>query len=119
MRKIAWILLPIMLALGWWGWTAWQQARTVTYVIPPGADPTLMNIPEEIVLTIGIKDTLVIENRDDKIHMFGPFVVGPHSTVVKRFKTPRVYDGVCTVHKDKYIKLVVNPAPWKFHAGYD
>ncbi len=96
----------------------WGKVRTVTYVIPPGASQKLaageeiVDFPNEITLTIGVRDTIVIENQDDAVHAFGPFTILPHTTLTKRFKTPRVYESACTFHKDQQMKLVINPAPW-------
>ena len=106
--------------LGWLALSQFQTLRTVTYVIPPGTKQNIetgrpgAEFPDEIVLTVGLKDTIVIENRDDVIHSFGPFVVAPHSQLRKRFDTPVVYEGVCTFHQDEHMRIVVNPAPWDF-----
>lgn len=92
-----------------------QEAwRTVTFVIPAGAaaGQTVVAFPNEVVLTVGLKDTIVIENQDDEIHLFGPFVVAPRSTVTKQFKTPALYQGECTFHQARQMTLVVEPAPW-------
>ena len=96
----------------------WQRERTVTYVIPPGtgaqlaAGQELASFPQEIILTIGLQDTLVIENQDDEVHAFGPFSILPHTTLTKRFKLPTVYESACTFHQDRTMRLVIKPAPW-------
>ena len=95
-----------------------DKTRTATFIIPPGTSKNIqtgqaeIEIPDEINLTLGIKDTIVIENQDDVIHSFGPFVVGPHSTLTKKFDVPVVYKGACTFHPEQQMRLVVNPAPW-------
>jgi hypothetical protein len=103
------MLLALLLLL-----TRYETWRTVTYVIPPGvgAGEATVVIPDEIVLRVGVKDTLVIENQDNVIHAFGPFVIGPESTFTQRFRRPLVYDAVCTFHEDQQLRLVVNSAPW-------
>ena len=68
-------------------------------------------IPAEIVMTLGVKDTLVIENQDNVVHSFGPYILSPESTFTHRFHTPLVYKAACTFHEDQ-VSLVVNPAPW-------
>ncbi len=111
-------LLLLAGVLGWFIVGQWEKTRTVTYVIPPGASQKLeageeiVDFPNEITLTIGVRDTIVIENQDDAVHAFGPFTILPHTTLTKRFKTPRVYESACTFHKDQQMKLVINPAPW-------
>ena len=52
------------------------------------------------------------QEPDGQIHSFGPFVVGPHSTLTKRFDVPLTYQGTCTFHQKQQMRLVVNPAPW-------
>jgi len=106
-----------LLGLGAAGWVAvvqWEQWRTVTFVIPAdtAAGQNSVAFPDEIMLTVGLKDTIVIENQDDELHLFGPFVVAPRSTVTKQFKMPVIYQGACTFHQDRQMTLVVEPAPW-------
>lgn len=114
------LVLLLLGALGGMAVTKRQQTRTLTFVIPSdtgrqiAAGQIAVNFPDEIVLTVGIQDTIVIENQDDVIHSFGPFVVGPHSTLTKRFEVPITYDGACTFHPEQHMRLVVNPAPWDF-----
>ncbi len=119
-RYFKWLLLIVFL-LGTVGWTAfnrWEQARTVTYVIPPGAGHQMalgeepVDFPSELTFTIGVRDTIVIKNRDDVVHTFGPFIIMPHTTLTKRFDKVRVYQNSCTLHKDHQMKLIVKPAPW-------
>ena len=107
-----------LLIVGLLVYQQWEQARTVTFVIPPGtnaelaAGRKLVTFPQEVVLTIGLKDTLIIENQDDAVHVFGPFSILPHTTLTKRFKSPRVYENACTFHQDRLMRVVVNSAPW-------
>jgi hypothetical protein len=117
--RIILVLLLVSL-LGWFAASQYETARRVVYVIPPGAGSgqVVFDIPDEIVLTLGIKDTIVIENQDEVAHIFGPFVVIPHTTMTYRFDHPVTYEGVCTFHKERQMKLVVNPAPWQLHFFY-
>lgn len=120
LRYVKWLLLILLVvsAVGWPAFTRWEQARTVTYVIPSGTSQRLaagekgVEFPSELVFTIGVQDTIVIENRDEAVHTFGPFVILPHTTLTKRFDKARVYENSCTFHKDRQMKLIVNPAPW-------
>ena len=91
---------------------SYKRLRTVTYIIPPGAGEKLadgqdtVELPDELILT-GIQDTLVIENQDDVVHSFGPFVILPHTTLLKRFTTSGTYQGSCTFHPDQHVTLTV------------
>ena len=108
----------IVVSLLWAGSLLYAQVRTVKFVIPPGTEQQIatgkpgVDFPDEITLTLGLRDTIVIENQDDVIHSFGPFVIGPRSTLVKRFDVPITYEGACTFHQEQQMRLVVNPAPW-------
>jgi len=119
------ILLPLVVIVGWFVLIGWEKTRTASYVIPPGTNARLANgeevldIPEEIVLTVGIKDTLVIENQDNVVHTFGLFTILPQTTLTKRFTTPRVYQNVCTFHENREMKVVVKPAPWDIFSDAD
>ena len=112
------ILIPLAIIIGWFVLIGWEKTRTVTYVIPRGTNARLangedvLNIPEEVVLTVGVKDTLVIKNQDNVVHTFGLFTILPGTTLTKRFTSPRVYQNVCTFHENREMKVVVNAAPW-------
>ena len=112
--------LLLFAALSWFALGQLETARTVTYVIPPGTKQSIetgrpgVEFPDEIVFTVGLKDTIIIENQDDVIHSFGPFVVAPNSTLSKRFDRPVVYEGACTFHQDEHMRIVVKPALWDF-----
>jgi hypothetical protein len=57
------VLLGLLVAV--WGIGAgWEANRKVTYVIPAGAGTgeASVEFPDEIVLTLGLKDTVVIKN---------------------------------------------------------
>ncbi len=74
--------------------------------IAAGEDPDI--VPLEIRLTIGEKDTLVIENRDTVGHTIGDFWVGTGETLRQKFHTPGVYLGLCTVHPAQQIQIIVS-----------
>lgn len=111
------ILIALLIAglLYGGGSMLYERYRTVTYVIPAGTAATqgTVDIPTSIELTIGVKDVLVIDNQDEVIHSFGPFVVGPHSKFVQRFSRPMTFEGECSVHPDEGLTLTVHPAPWQ------
>lgn len=110
------LVLLALAAIAWWGATHYQAARTITYIIPPGASQRLaggeevIDMPRQLVINVG--DTIIIENQDETVHTFGPFTLLPHTKLTKQFKTARIYQNACTFHQDKQMTLVVNPAPW-------
>ena len=112
------VTISLLVAGGWFMAAKHEETRKLTFVIPPGTSRQLeagqagVNFLDEIVLTLGVQDTIIIKNQDDVIHNFGPFVVGPHATLTKRFESPITYEGACTFHQEQHMRLVVNPAPW-------
>jgi hypothetical protein len=97
-------LLPLV-ALIWLAAVQYDRVRTVTFVIPPGTNRRLaageevVDYPTELTLTIGVQDTLVIENQDNVVHTFGLFTILPHATLTQRFKTARIYESTCIFHQ--------------------
>jgi len=114
------LLLLLLVVLGWFVMIKREETRKFIFIIPPGTRQQIetgqpaVNFPDEIILTVGVQDTIIIENQDEVMHSFGPFVVGPHSTLTKRFDIPITYEGACTFHQEQQMRLVVNPAPWDF-----
>ena len=110
------LVLIILGVVGWYAFGRVHGTHTVTYVIPRGSSERLaagqevVQFPDELVFTVG--DTLIIENQDDEVHAFGPFIILPQTTLTKRFTTARVYRNACTFHQDRQMTLTVNPAPW-------
>ena len=116
-HKVLWPALVATLAFlsvaGWFLLARYEQARTVRYVIPAGAGQgAAVTFPTEIDVVIGVRDILVVENQEEAVHSFGPFVVLPRTTLVKRFNEVKVYQGACSLHRDRQMQLVVHPAPW-------
>ena len=112
------LALLLLVSVGWLITVKREEARQITFVIPPGTSRQIergqagVNFPDEIILTLGLWDTIIIENQDNVIHNFGPFVVGPQATLTKRFDVPITYEGACSFHQEQQMRLVVNPAPW-------
>jgi hypothetical protein len=112
------LAILLLIALGWFAAAKREDYRKISFVIPAGTSRQLesgnLNVafPDEVILTLGLQDTIIIENQDDVIHSFGPFVIGPQSILTKRFDVPITYEGACTFHQEQQMRLVVNPAPW-------
>ena len=96
------------------GSTQSKESHEYRIVIPAGTgdriaagdDPNI--VPLEIHLTLGEKDTLVIENRDTVGHTIGDFWVGTGETLRQKFQIPGVYLGLCTVHPAQQIQIIVS-----------
>jgi plastocyanin len=121
MQRRTWTLigaligLGLILALGAAVLLTTQKAADREYriVIPEGTqarieageDPAI--IPSEIHLTLGKKDTLVIENRDVVGHQVSDFFIGAGQTLRQTFRSAGVYQGECTIHPDAQIQIIV------------
>ncbi len=120
------VLLGVILAVGlvsllvWFFATQYETMRRVVYIIPPGvaAGQATLDVPDQIILTLGVKDTIVIENQDEVMHTFGPFVIAPQTTLTHRFHKVVNYQGACTFHQKRQMSLIVNPAPWQIYFFY-
>lgn len=116
-KLLGWIIAGLLLVgtLVWFVTGPYETLRRVVYVIPPGvaAGQATLEVPDQIVLTLGIQDILVIENQDEVFHTFGPFVIAPHTTMTQRFEHVVNYQGACSFHQQRQMSLVVKPAPWQ------
>jgi hypothetical protein len=84
------------------------------FEIPPGTGRRLLRgetvdvLPSPLVVEVG--DRIRIRNRDDAGHVLGPFVVGPHETLVERFTRPGRLTGACRVHSSGRLVVEVRAA---------
>jgi len=58
-------------------------------------------------LHLGVNDTLVVANLDDRAHVVGPFSVRAGETVSHTFSKAGVYQGQCTIHPGGAITITV------------
>ena len=113
-NKVYLILITVLLltTVGWFVVAQPQEAKTITFVIPPGtaeqleAGNEVIKFPNELTFTVG--DTIVIDNQDDVVHAFGPFTILPHTTLTQRFSTAKIYQNSCTFHQNRQMTLMVN-----------
>lgn len=74
-------------------------------LIEAGQEPDI--IPSEIVMSLASQPILVIENQDNSAHQVGPFFVGAGETVRQHFSRPGIYEGGCSIHRDRQVKIIV------------
>jgi hypothetical protein len=89
------------------------HGATLHYVIPAGTGARL-DAGEEVEilpasLTVRVGDVIRIDNLDDRTHAVGPFSVGSGQSLTQRFSSPGTLEGVCSVHPDGRLRLVVEP----------
>jgi hypothetical protein len=112
------------LACGLLGAAAWAAVAPVTSVsnetlfeIPQGtwarrmAGDAVEILPEEIRLTLGVRDILVLKNSDDVPQMFGPTLMMPGQSFRLPFETASEYQFACTAHASGQMTIIVEPYP--------
>jgi hypothetical protein len=93
------------------------ESREAVYVIPQGtwakrmAGEKLDVLPDEIRLTLGVRDVLVLRNQDDVPQMFGPVLIMPGQGFSLPFKLATSYQFACSLHVSGQLSVVVQPAP--------
>ena len=68
-------------------------------------------LPAEIVLTIGVNDTLLLRNLDDVPQVFGPVLIMPGQSFSLPFELASSYQFACTAHASGQMTVTVKPLP--------
>ena len=68
-------------------------------------------LPDEIRLTLGVRDVLVLENLDDVPQIFGPTLMMPGQSFRLPFALASSYQFACTAHASGQMTIVVEPFP--------
>jgi hypothetical protein len=112
------VLAAALGAAGWAGFTPIETgSRDEAFVIPKGTWARRMAgakteiLPDEIRLTLGIRDVLVLENRDEVPQQFGPTLLMPGQTFRLPFRVASRYPFACTAHVSGQMTVVVDPEP--------
>lgn len=67
--------------------------------------------PERIRLTLGVNDVLILRNRDEVPHQFGPALMMPGQSFRLPFSTASEFQFQCTAHASGQMVIVVEPHP--------
>lgn len=85
---------------------------SIEVVVPAGtADRMAAGQQVELLpalLRVDVGDELVIVNDDDEVHVVGPYSVAPGQTLRQQFTATGRIEGVCTLHPDGEIAIVVS-----------
>jgi hypothetical protein len=106
------------------GVTAWaaltpvrSPSRDEVFEIPKGTwarrmagDPVEI-LPDEIHLTLGLRDVLLLRNRDEVPQTFGPALMMPGQSFRLPFAVASSYSFACTAHASGQMSVVVEPEP--------
>ena len=92
-------------------------AREEVFEIPKGtwarrmAGDKVDILPGEVRLMLGVKDILVLMNRDDVPQVFGPTLMMPGQSLRLPFEVAASYQFACTAHANGQMTVTVEPAP--------
>ena len=68
-------------------------------------------LPNEIRLTLGVRDVLLLVNHDDVPQTFGPTLLMPGQSFRLPFAVASSYSFVCTAHASGQMTILVEPVP--------
>ena len=68
-------------------------------------------LPQTIRLTLGLNDVLVLRNRDEVPHIFGPTLIMPGQSFSLPFREASDYTFQCTAHPNGQLSVIVEPFP--------
>lgn len=118
--RLAAILLSLLL-IGGLGWSAFAPVQAASreelFEIPRGTSARRMAgeqveiLPQTIHLTLGLNDVLVLRNKDNVPHIFGPTLIMPGQSFSLPFAMASTYSFQCSAHADGQLNIIVDPAP--------
>ncbi len=122
MRYRRWLGMSVVtIVLGTAAWAALTPIRTasrdVLFEIPQGtwarrmAGNKIEILPSRIRLTLGLRDILVLKNRDDVPQVFGPTLMMPGQSFRLPFAVASDYQFACTAHASGQMTIIVEPKP--------
>jgi hypothetical protein len=92
-------------------------SREQVFEIPQGtwarrmAGAKIETLPDHIYLTVGVRDILVLKNRDAVPQTFGPTLLMPGQSFTLPFERAAEYQFACTAHASGQMTIVVDPYP--------
>lgn len=127
-RPAPWHVAPLALVMAFMAvlaagmaWAAFApialDSREEVFEIPKGTFARRMAgdkvdiLPQEIKLTLGANDVLLLRNLDDVPQTFGPVLIMPGQSFRLPFEAASTYSFACTAHASGKMLVVVDPAP--------
>lgn len=126
-------LLIALLAFGL-AWAAFAplqaNSRDQLFEIPKGTwerrmkGDTTSILPEQVTLTLGVRDVLLLRNSDTVPQMFGPVLIMPGQDFRLPFAQAGEHPFDCTAHASGRMTVLVEEAPaagmarlrWRLHS---
>jgi hypothetical protein len=94
-----------------------SMSREEVFEIPKGTWARRMSgdqvaiLPDEIHLTLGVRDVLLLKNNDDVPQIFGPALMMPGQSFRLPFEVASDYQFACTAHASGQMSVIVAPEP--------
>ena len=108
----------VLAALAWAALAPVQfPSREAVFEIPQGtwarrmAGDKVEILPQQIRLTLGVRDVLLLRNSDDVPQQFGPTVMMPGQSFRLPFEVASTYTFACTAHASGQMTIVVEEQP--------
>ena len=115
------VLALLLLMLGGTAWAALAPIHVAShdelFEIPHGtwarrmAGEKIEILPQTIRLTLGLNDVLLLRNKDDVPHIFGPTLIMPGQSFSLPFAQASTYTFQCTAHATGQLNVIVDPPP--------
>jgi hypothetical protein len=124
-RRMAWLIWPaltlamaVLVSLSWAAFAPVESlSRERVFEIPKGTWARRMSgnqveiLPDEIRLTLGVNDVLVLKNLDDVPQIFGPTLMMPGQSFRLPFTMASSYQFACTAHASGQMTITVDAFP--------
>jgi hypothetical protein len=94
-----------------------SASREQPFIIPEGTWARRMSgdlvdiLPQQIRLTLGINDVLLLKNQDTVPQTFGPALLMPRQSFRLPFELASEYQFACTAHSSGQMIIIVEPFP--------
>ena len=121
LRRPAFLGVIAVCTLGATAWAGFAPIRLppreALFEIPQGTWARRMSgtkieiLPAEIRLTLGLRDVLLLRNRDDVPQIFGPTLIMPGQSLRLPFAVASSYTFACTAHLSGQMTIIVDPWP--------
>ena len=118
LRSLGLLTACALAATGWVGLAPISSpTRDEVFEIPRGtwarrmAGEPVPILPDQIHLTLGVRDVLVLRNLDEVPQMFGPTLMMPGQSFRLPFAVASSYQFACTAHASGQMTVVVEPYP--------
>ena len=135
-KRIGIALIAALLAASF-AWAAFAPLRASSreqlFEIPKGSWERRMKgdktsiLPEQVTLTLGLRDVLLLRNSDTVPQMFGPVLIMPGQDFRLPFAQAGEHPFDCTAHASGRMTVLVEEAPaaglarlkWRLHSLFN